>query len=278
MKNTLSKCKLCENANLISKVQEKYIQFDCPSCNSTNFDFKIEYDYGSDEKYADERYLDNYETRWAHELVISNRLLSEGEKVMEAGCYNGFYVRMLLDNGFDAYGFDIIKDALAYGQKNLGLDNRLYDKIPEFKFDTLIMIDVLEHIENPKEFLKSVIDKNSISKVIVSCPNRQRFFYDKADWPPHHFWRYSEDSFDTIFNQLGFKKSSIAFEMSILLFLRNFIGRILYGWRKKWFEGDKVFSVSENSRKMYVRIDKILSYPFKLMGIKYASILVVYVK
>lgn len=269
-----SNCTICNR--VVRKIHhEKYYLNKCTQCKTDQFIFENSYDYGNDKKYTSQNYLNDYELRWAHKLILSNNFLSN-KKSLEIGCFNGFFVKILMDKGINAFGIDINKKAIDWGRKKLQIDtiSTNFDN----EFDSLILIDVLEHIENPKYFLKEKILKHNLNSIIISCPNSKRIFKDKSDWPPHHYWRFSSKSFAEILKPLGFIQKHIYYETSILLLIRNFIGRLIYGYNKKWFTGANVFSVGKKNRLLYNYIDKIISYPFKLVGLKYASILVVYEK
>ena len=273
MKDQLN-CTIC-NSSLQTINHEKYSLKRCQNCKTDQFIFENVYDYGNDKKYTSVKYLNDYELRWAHKLILSKNILLN-KKSLEIGCFNGFFVKLLMNRGINAFGIDINEKAIEWGRDNLKIDT--ISTSVDVEFDSLILIDVLEHIENPKEFLKSTIAKHKLDSIIISCPNSQRIFKDKSDWPPHHYWRFSAKSFEEILKPLGFVEKQIYYETSILLLIRNIIGRLLYGYEKKWFTGASVFSVGKKNRVLYNYIDKIISYPFRLSGLKYASILVVYEK
>jgi len=198
-------------------------------------------------------------------------------KVIEIGCFNGFFVAKMVDNGVDAFGIDINTKAIELGMKRFNFRDRLSTEFNE-KFDTAILIDVLEHIEEPVAFVESLVSRYNLNRVIISCPNSERIFKDKSDWPPHHYWRFSRSSFEKVMTQLNFKESSVVYETSMLLLFRNIIGRLLFGYSKKWFVGAPVYSVNTKFRGAYNLLDRILSAPMRLLGFKYASIMAVYEK
>jgi len=80
----------------------------------------------------------------------------------------------------------------AFGPKTVA---KIHDK-----FDVVLLLEVLEHQINPKEFIKLVFNlvaQNGI--VVITVPNRERFFinYDEfqGDLPPHHFLRFNKTFF-----------------------------------------------------------------------------------
>ncbi len=63
---------------------------------------------------------------------------------------------------------------------------------------------VLEHVEDPCNFIKSLRDLSS-DKVIVSVPHkgRIRFVHEPLDLPPHHLTRWSPQSLKTVMERSG---------------------------------------------------------------------------
>lgn len=81
-------------------------------------------------------------------------------KILDVGCAKGFFVKIALDWGYDAYGIDFSAYAVSEAQKLVG--NRVIrvdleqQGIPfrEEEFDLITGWDLLEHLKNPESFLE----------------------------------------------------------------------------------------------------------------------------
>lgn len=85
-------------------------------------------------------------------------LAHAGKKVLDAGCANGEYVFLLLEKGYDAYGLDLLpSDAWAGPQQerfSVGDVRRL--PYGDGEFDTVLLLEVLEHVADVDEALQEV--------------------------------------------------------------------------------------------------------------------------
>ena len=79
--------------------------------------------------------------------------ISKNDKIVDLGCGSGRSVKLMRDQGFDAYGIDLIKsryiDDIPFTQANLW-------NLPDKKFDYIFCTDVLEHI--PTDRIEDVLD------------------------------------------------------------------------------------------------------------------------
>jgi 2-polyprenyl-3-methyl-5-hydroxy-6-metoxy-1,4-benzoquinol methylase len=103
-----------------------------------------------------------------------------GLRILDIGCGNGWAVtRHLGEPGDEILGIDMHAPSIDYAQSNFtrhGLDFRcvsaesLYN-IPK-KWDVIVLADVLEHVEDPKEIL-SICSKllTSDGQLLVALPN-----------------------------------------------------------------------------------------------------------
>ncbi len=127
--------------------------------------------------------------RW----LIENLNLSDGLKVLDVGCGDGYYLHLLssLRVKLSLTGLDSDKKALESAKKNLlGKKIRLvYDKAEElpFKsnsFDRIIASEVLEHIEDDVQAIREirrVLKPRGI--FVVSVPHsRYPFLWDPVNW------------------------------------------------------------------------------------------------
>jgi 2-polyprenyl-3-methyl-5-hydroxy-6-metoxy-1,4-benzoquinol methylase len=148
-----------------------------------------------------------------HELVLSK---CRGRRVLHLGCVDSGLVEERLGRGQlmhqnlyaitkEIWGVDIDDDGISY-LKGQGFDNLIVgdicelDKIEILKnksFDVILASEVIEHLQNPGVFLKSVKDlmKPQETELIVTVPNAFRI--DTLIWllrgiefvhPDHNYW------------------------------------------------------------------------------------------
>jgi len=130
-------------------------------------------------------------------LIIENLDLKGNERVLDAGCGDGYYLKLLhtLYPNLELYGIDIDTKALAVA--NINLEKELKDKKiiiykrsineTEFKanfFDAVFSTEVLEHVPDDlgavKE-VKRVLKENG--KYIFTVPNYNfPFMWDPLNW------------------------------------------------------------------------------------------------
>jgi hypothetical protein len=118
---------------------------------------------------------------------------SKGDTVLEIGSSRGHYVRVLRTAGFDAYGcdlgdapvYDVVKGFVFAKTDFANLDVSLRARVT-----AVLLLDVIEHIERPADFLRSVVESlPALRSLIIAVPARQELWsnYDEH-W--RHFLRY----------------------------------------------------------------------------------------
>ncbi len=148
-------------ANIKAKLQSYGIfydrKFDIESINREKYTFKKEFDSPHN---------------WAVKEVKKN------SKILDLGCNNSELGRILKnEKNCEITAVDkninINNESLIDKYISFDLDKGLPD-IDYNKFDYIFLLDVIEHLKNPEEFminLKEKIDKNTKLKVIISTPN-----------------------------------------------------------------------------------------------------------
>lgn len=96
----------------------------------------------------------------AHKPIV-DFLLREvrGKSVLDIGGGRGAYSQELVKAGFDAVVADINPESLKVAEAN-GLSTRLLkvgESVGEGVVDTVMLIEVLEHVPDPKAFLQSAV-------------------------------------------------------------------------------------------------------------------------
>jgi SAM-dependent methyltransferase len=261
--------------------------YECESCGTQQFHPRsgvtvpeFRYD-GSSSKYAQDSYLRGRELRWSHSRLMRSQWT--GRRVLEVGCFNGFFLQELRSLGADVYGFDVNEAALDVGRTLFGLRGRLNSSLDEIlalaPFDDIVCIDLVEHLDKPDEFLSRM--RAALlpgGRLFVAGPTVERRFFDKSDYPPHHKWRFSRRGLVQCLEGLDFSVEHVDIQYDGLLMLRNAIGKVLNGPWKKEFLGDVTVvapSMQGNfSRAVYGSLSAAGQWLFKQLGMSYCSTIV----
>jgi hypothetical protein len=147
----------------------------------------------------DEGYQSGYELHYwnrARGVIVTEYVSScceLGDTILEIGSSRGHYIRVLRAAGFDAYGCDLgnpcvyedVRDFVFPGTDFAELDAELRKRV-----SAVLLLDVIEHIERPAEFLSSIAASlPNVRSFIIAVPARQELWsnYDEH-W--RHFLRY----------------------------------------------------------------------------------------
>ena len=131
----------------------------------------------------------------------------KGHNVLDIGCGDSYLDYKLIEEVKDIkkiYGIDIHAEKEIHDGKYSIVND--YKKLKNKKFDTILMFDVLEHIEDDQDFLKNTVlpllkDKG---RIIITVPAYQSLF-SKHDMELKHFRRYNISMMNEISSKLGFK-------------------------------------------------------------------------
>ncbi len=120
---------------------------------------------------ADYSYNDERKDFKGHEYVWKARIRrilkslgyknGNGLKLLDVGCSFGGFLKTASRFGFETHGIDISEYAVDWAKENLSLDKltcgKVFDaKYPDSFFDVVTMIEVIEHVDDPKTFLNEV--------------------------------------------------------------------------------------------------------------------------
>lgn len=159
----------------------------------------VAYDGGTHTKHRHTKY---------HDFFVSR--LKESERVLDIGCGIGVLAHDVAQrSGAYVEGIDLSPENIAVARENYAHPNVRYEtgdvlETPlEGSFDTVILSNVLEHLEQRPEFLRRVIDTVKPGRVLLRVPLFER------DWrvplkaelgidyrlDPTHFTEYTLESF-----------------------------------------------------------------------------------
>jgi ubiquinone/menaquinone biosynthesis C-methylase UbiE len=136
-----------------------------------------------------------------------------GHKVLDIGCASGVYVDYLSKKGLNVTGIDFVSKFLDYAKKNrIGHFLKADATSLPFEdntFDTVILFDILEHVDDKKAILeaKRVTQKRIIATVpqktnelIEQCGLVYRHHIDAS-----HLRNYDKKSLEKLFKNINLK-------------------------------------------------------------------------
>lgn len=159
---------------------------------------QVEYDY----EYIHSRY-DQYDTtRSMSELrmkIITLNVSTWMKSVLDFGCGNGDFLKMMAVSGFKAYAIE---------KADYPLDPRIQRIEEPIRTDLFCCFDSLEHLENPRELIAKVTSP----WVIISLPwchartyGKEWFMNWKHRRPGEHLWHFDHLSLPKFMAEFGYK-------------------------------------------------------------------------
>jgi hypothetical protein len=128
------------------------------------------------------------------EKVLCRQKL-KSKTLLEIGCGRGVVVQYLNEKGFDCWGIDLAKGEpikksakVMMGQSAFNLDASFRNKV-----EAILLLDVIEHLASPVQFLLQV--KKSFPKVhyyVLTVPARPELWSNYDEFYGH-FRRYHKD-------------------------------------------------------------------------------------
>ena len=200
-----------------------------------------------------------YGTRELDQVSIVLEELKEGMRVLDVGANIGIFVRKALENGYDAKGIDLNKNAVLFA--NAGITDKVYEgglKEEGGLYDIITLEQVLEHIKDPLSFLNDArVRLKEGGLLIISVPNYSGIYPGlfKNDWygwwPKEHVWHYSVKGLDYLIRKAGFKKIKVYHSNLYYFFnslnLKNLLKYAVSGLSPYFLRGDKIFYAAEKN-------------------------------
>ena len=153
----------------------------------------------STEQY-DNAYPDGGECHWwplARNRIVRDAV-ADGTRpdaaILEVGCGRGTVVESLRSAGYDCCGVEAADLRPVSGASDFirtGTDAVELPVAERQRYDTILLLDVIEHIPDPSSFLRELVEAfPALSRVIVTVPARQEL-WSNYDQYYGHFRRYT---------------------------------------------------------------------------------------
>ena len=129
--------------------------------------------YRHNEAYAD--FLANWDAGFYAKYADSLRPSRAGARVLDVGCGAGQVVGRLTEAGFEAYGVDVSEPNIERAQR-FSSRCQFYDgrrlPFPDNHFASVGALNVLEHVEEPEQFIPEVVRvAEPGARIVISSPN-----------------------------------------------------------------------------------------------------------
>jgi 2-polyprenyl-3-methyl-5-hydroxy-6-metoxy-1,4-benzoquinol methylase len=116
-----------------------------------------------------------------------------GKSLLEVGPGEGWNLKTAKENGYDVYGIESSSKNCEYIKKMHGINciNKKFNDrdLGEMRFDNILISHVIEHIEDPREFINSLKRKlSSTGTIIILTPNlcsTWSYLYG-SKWDPYY--------------------------------------------------------------------------------------------
>ena len=161
------------------------------------------------------------DSKW--EFGEALRDVSRCTSLIEFGCGPGNFLKKVKQNVHQIAGVEINKHAADVARMK-GINVYHPDHMPENmigRYDAAVSFHVLEHVSDPKAFLKRLsrfVKPNGL--IGISVPNQdgpiQYIEPCAMNMPPHHATRWRLKTFEVLAESLGWKIQRVAFEPLLL--------------------------------------------------------------
>lgn len=163
---------------------------------------------------------DAEETYWAMRVVAEKVFGSESAKfkALDLGSGLGYVTYALNKAGYPTVGVDLSASAVEQARAAFGdyfsCENVLRAEFPSEQFRLVIANQLIEHLLDPKQFIRDVMDKFSNCYLLVTTPNKGIYPDDalwETDLPPVHLWWFCESSMAELAGNLGLEVEFVDF-------------------------------------------------------------------
>ena len=136
----------------------------------------------------------------------------EGKKIIEIGAGCGEYMELMAQSNVMVYGLENLKESVQKAKKR-GLyvhtgfvENEIY-RIPDAPYDGFYIMNYLEHIPHPKEFLRGVVNNLSEGAYgLIEVPNGDFIIKENmfSEFMLDHLCYFTKDSLEVLLKQCGY--------------------------------------------------------------------------
>lgn len=174
---------------------------------------------GDGKFYEDLQSYEGYYLKEKSDYIEAKKYISNTDDVLEVGCGAGFFTDFIQPKSYTGLEFNDKAIQLAQS-KGLNVQKQALAahaaENPE-KYDVVCFFQVLEHVENPREFLQDALKcLKKGGKLILAVPAEDSFIAHQINFylnmPPHHATRWKDATLSKMAELFGMKQVGIVHE------------------------------------------------------------------
>jgi glycosyltransferase involved in cell wall biosynthesis len=163
--------------------------------------------------------------------LLENSKISEGKYLLEIGCGNGDFLYQAANRGLEVEGIEYSSHASGIAWNALlGNNAKIFcgeladyvEKYHGYKFDFIVFCDVIEHVRDPREFLKNLYELLKTDGQIFCITPSLDSLYAKIlknkwmEYKAEHLYYFNEKTLNALMFQSGFREIEIFSSKKIL--------------------------------------------------------------
>lgn len=232
------KCRVCGSSTSTKKFKKyNYDICICSSCHFVftdlspqkdfydNFYSKDYYQHGSSKRGYDDYQNEEISIRQTFSQKVNELSLASTGYVLDIGCAYGYFLKEV-PGRWQKFGLEVSSHSANLAAKlvpEAKIKNDFFrsNTFPGVKFDLITLFDVAEHLDNPKEVLKTVHHKLKPGGRVVLTTGDVDSLFSKIQgksWhlynPPQHLCYFSKSVMVKLLTEIGFKEIEVTYPWS----------------------------------------------------------------
>lgn len=255
----MTRCLLCNSSDVIEigrvetkKIIKKYIAvyktdfgylFNDPTiklmkCNACDLQFYTPSVSGDERFYSVLQKTEHYYREEKEEYKVAAQIVHKGASVLDVGCGKGEFKKFIPESDFTGLEFspEAVKVGTANGCYILNQSVEEHAAQHPNKYDFVTAFQVLEHVRNVAEFLRSCADcVKPGGKLIIAVPSEESFLRFSTNsilnMPPHHISRWTDKALTNVAALINFNLTQMVHDtldhLHVKAFFTAFVERSL---------------------------------------------------